>query len=362
MHVRCALKPVQVAAEGVGMERVSSRASLRRQESPLDRDLLARLLDEHFDGRPGLMQEFPLLIRESLAGRGFVWAQPELGYVAHAAWKPLELVADERRVLAAGIGLVTTHEAFRGCGLATDLVQACLDQARDEGLCWALLFSAPRSLYSRLGFVSAGLERITLLEGSPPTPVVSEGVVSEGVAPDRVAPDGVPRDRVASGEGTPRSRRAGLSDVPRLLELLERHRLRVRRSLDEFEALVAIPCTRVFVAEQAGVVEAYCVEGKGRDLRGYVHEWAGSPELLPALFEHVREQCGGSLRILSPESEPPPVRGQVLHSGGFVLARSLTAESPRESPGCDSRSAADVQIDATKPLDLDFYVWGLDSI
>ena len=286
-----------------------------------DGSRVAHFLDQEFDGVAGLLQEFPLLIGASNRGRRFV-LEEEGRIVAHAAWRPLILRSGAERLLAAGIGLVTTHRTCRGRGYATRVVQHCLEQAREMGAELALLFAAPRSLYRRLGFVPAGRERLIRLE--------------------------------AGGAGA-KLRRAGTGDATELLRLLERHPFRVERTPADFETLLSIPDTHAYVLERDGRPRAYCVEGKGRDLRGVVHEWAGEPAEVERLLRALVTQRGRPVCLLGPESEPSP-----LDAPGLLqpFAQILILR-PQRFGGTD---AAAVFGDAHKPAQLPIYIWGLDSV
>jgi predicted N-acetyltransferase YhbS len=287
-----------------------------------DERALRALLDVHFDGGPGLLEEFPLLTGRDNRSRCRVIADgAEL--VAHAAWRPVELVCRSERVRAAGIGLVTTHAAHRGRGLASELVSACVAEARAAGCELALLFGAARGLYRRLGFVPCGRERITRIAAPPVR------------APGRL-------------------RAGGRADVPELLELLRAQPLRVERSAAEFERLLAIRNTQLHVFAREGGVVAYAVIGKGRDLQGVVHEWAGEPEAVAGLLAALARKIGPDLCALSPEALPPPVDG--AHEIGSLA--QLCILRPERFGSSDP---VRVFGDADTPAEWPFYVWGLDS-
>ena len=325
-HVRCRLKDAQAPSEPVGMTAQSSVAgatTTRVRASP-DTDALACLLDEHFDGRPGLVEELPLLLGPTNRERCFV-AEHDGAYLAHAAWRPLSLLSGTERVRAAAIGAVTTHGDARGRGLATHLVERCLEAAALEGCELALLFGTSRGLYARLGFVCAGRERLVELRPDP----------------------GVPR---------PGGARAGrVADAPRVLELLRGHAIRVDRGLAEIEQLLAVPGTRLHVIEESGHGVAYCVEGKGRDLARVIHEWAGHPARVAELMRWRASTPGGPLWALGPATLPAPVAG-VEHLGTMAQLRIL---QPERFGGTDP---VEIFGDAAHPARLPLYVWGLDSV
>ena len=285
---------------------------------------IGAFLDQEFDGAAGLLQEFPLLIGEANRLRRFV-LEKEGELLAHAAWRPLTLCSGKKRLRAAGIGLVTTHRLRRGRGYATRLVQHCLEQAREGGAEIALLFAPVRGLYERMGFVPAGRERVIQL---------AAGAELQADAA-----------KIRIGDSR---------DVPDLLSMLERHSLRIQRTKDEFEKLLTIPDTRTHVLERSGAPVAYCIEGKGRDLRGVIHEWAGERSSVEHLLCAVLSAPGGPACVLAPDSEPAPVLGPSILQ---TLAQFLILRPER----LGSADPVAVFGDARTRARLPIYIWGLDS-
>jgi predicted N-acetyltransferase YhbS len=316
----------------------SSGVPSRADSAPDDRALW-QLLDRDFDGAPGLAAEYPLLVGPSNRDRRWVIREGEC-FAAHAAWVPVNLISGDRRLRAAGIGLVTTARDRRGRGLAASLVASCLRDASAEGRELAILFGTPSNLYRRHGFVPAGRERITRVEAAPSV---------DSAAAERVGPD---HQCIGGKHGI---RRGGPADAARLLPLLERHPLRVERSLAQFETLLAIPRTRLWILEDGKGPVAYCVEGKGRDLEGVVHEWAGEPDAVATLARAVAAGLAGPLWLLSPESVLVPLDGEAAIGPVCQVALLETARFGDDDP---------VQLfgDAHHAGRIPFYVWGLDSM
>ena len=320
-----ALKGVQLPAEmpAMGTDAPPTRELLALPEPCVDYPALESFLDHEFDGVPGIAREFPMLVGARNPGRSLV--QRERGaIVSHAAWKRLELVAGRRRLSAAGIGLVTTAAGQRGRGLATRVISSCLEAALREGMDLAVLFGTPSALYTRLGFVLAGRERVVQISLEPGTPTA-------GI------------------------RCGGPEDAARLLPLLASHLLRVSRSAEDFAALLEIPETRLYQLERGGRPEAYCVVGKGRDLGGVVHEWAGAPAAVAALLRGVAALQARSLPVIGPEALAAPVAGE-SRVGPLAMFRVLRPES------LGSDDPVELFGDPETPARLPIYIWGLDSI
>jgi GNAT superfamily N-acetyltransferase len=289
--------------------------------------VLRELLDAHFGGGPGVIEEFPLLLGAEHGGRS--WLLLDGGRaLAHAAWRPLALHCGPQRLAAAGIGLVTTHAAWRGRGLASALVAHCTQEAARAGAALALLFGEERGLYVRLGFAPAGRERRIELPARPAATALPP-------APGRV-------------------RRATLADAPALHALLLAQPWRVERSAAQFAALLRVPRTHAYLIEREGRALAYCCTGKGRDLQGVLHEWAGEPAALRALVARVQQLEPGLRWLLAPAPALPPAEGPAA-LGPLLLARALHPEAlgsddPAHLLGAGERAGA-----------LEAYVWGLDS-
>jgi len=289
-----------------------------------DRSALASLLGRAFGGEPGLEAEFPTLTDRGNAQRSFSIACEDGTLAAHAAWRPLALRSGERRISAAGIGLVATAPELRGRGLARRVVERCIDEALRGGAELALMFGELSPLYARLGFARAGRERIT-----------------------RVDPADCARD--------PRVVKGTHSAVPDLLALLEGHPLRVERSAADFERVLDVVGTHLYLLADRGTVLAYCVEGKGRDLGGVIHEWAGDPGHVEALIRGVVALRAEPLWALSPLDRAAPLDGEHA-AGALALFRVLR---PDRLGGSD---VVELLGDERHPARLPIYVWGLDSV
>jgi predicted N-acetyltransferase YhbS len=288
-----------------------------------DFSALSCFLDAAFGGAGGIVDEFPVLTQDDNRSRCFV-VESAGQIAAHAAWAPLVLRCGGRELPAAGIGLVATASAHRGCGLASQLVAHCIAQGTAQGAEVALLFGESTLLYARLGFTRAGRERITRLD---PDPERSDKRLSAG----------------------------GPGDAARIHPLLMAHPVGVLRDVARFERLLAIPHTHLYLLEGSQGPLAYCVEGKGRDLRGVIHEWGGAPAHVEALLHAVVAGLTQPLFVLSPECLPAPADG-VSTLGAVAQLRVLRpdrlgTDDPRELFGDEQRSGR-----------LPFYVWGLDSI
>lgn len=166
-------------------------------------------------------------------------------------------------VLHAGvIGAVATDPAWRGHGLAGQVLAALEATARGMGLDLLVLWATETGLYERAGFVRAGREWVAAWH------------------------DGL--------EAVPGNVRLAVArDLPELARLHDAEPVHTERSPADWEQLFAIPAMQVFVSlDTQGRVEAFAACGKGIDLVNCIHEWAGAADALPALASHALAATG----------------------------------------------------------------------
>jgi hypothetical protein len=152
-------------------------------------------------------------------------------------------------------------------------------------------------------------------------------------------------------------------DAAATLRLYRAHPARAERRLAEHAALLATPGLRARVALAGEEVVAYACEGRGEDLQGVVHEWAGEPEAVLGLQRRLAESVlarGEPAFAIGPDAEHPVcrawlARGLRPRAGVLGMGRSLVEgrAAPRLCPvGFD---------DGRSPLS-GLFLWGLDSI
>ncbi len=182
--------------------------------------------------------------------------------VAHAALFHHRVHVHGRVLQAGVIGAVATDPAWRGHGLAGQLLEELATTARNSDIDLLVLWATETGLYERAGFVRAGREWIALWhDGLPPV------------------------------QG--RVRRAATEDIPELARLHDAEAVHTERSLADWEQLFTIPAMQVFVALTAdGSIKAFAACGKGIDLVNCIHEWAGAEDVLPALATHALTASG----------------------------------------------------------------------
>ncbi len=128
-----------------------------RAPRPDELDAVLDLVNDTFSpvGRTmGL--EFPQLLSDANLARLRVFVDPRTGLpAAHAGYVRFGLVAEGCRIPVAALGSVCTEQAYRGMGLASDLVESIIQQAVAEGLVM-MLISGGSNVYRRLGAADTG--------------------------------------------------------------------------------------------------------------------------------------------------------------------------------------------------------------
>lgn len=218
-------------------------------------------------------------------------------------------VVDGEHLRVGLIGAVSTAAAHRGRGFASRLLEAAERELAARGCALALLWAEDPRFYHLRGWRPIGAEDDYLLP-----PMLSPRL-----------PRVVARDA-----------RAG--DAARLHELAGAHPTRVERTREEMQALLGCRGMRVRVALDGERITAYTCCGRGRDLRGVVHEWGGvEDDVLGLLALELAELDGGmpGLFVMAPADahglrarlaalDVAPIRG--ILGLGKVLDRRTLAE------------------------------------
>lgn len=235
-----------------------------------------------------IAEEYPLVFDERFDGRFVVAEEPAGSDVGSGAgtvrstcaFLVRELVTEAATIRAGLIGSVATERGSRGRGLAGEVLRAAEAELAKAGCVFALLWPDDHTYYANRGYVPFGAE--------------SDHIVGPELLPLLPDADGV--------------RALRPSDAPRLHALYSRHPTRVARTAAEMDALLGTPGMQVLVEERAGEVSAYACLGRGPDLAGVVHEWAGhSRGVLALLGAHLRLRLArgvtGALIVMAPGVE-----------------------------------------------------------
>jgi predicted N-acetyltransferase YhbS len=316
-------KGVGTMAEPCGVERAGARADAQVDRSDLDGpraprpdelDAVLDLVNNTFSpvGRTmGL--EFPQLLSDANLARLRVFVDPKTGLpVAHAGYVRCELAVEGGRIPVAGLGSVCTDKAYRGMGLASELVESIMRQAVDEGLVM-MLISGGSNVYRRLGAVDTG--DFLRVEAN-----------REQVSSLRNAAVDWPLHSAAA------IRLAVEDDIPALASIYRREPVRYIRSVSDFRELA----WQKPDVKRLGSMERTWVGGLVRDslayiivrirtaddgaIRLHVAEFAGARCCVLQMIAHAcAEYDPDLLTIAVPVSDLE--MGALLHQAGLTLHR-----------------------------------------
>ena len=285
-----------------------------RAPRPDELDAVLNLVNNAFNpvGRTmGL--EFPHLFGDANVARLRIFVDPRTGLpVAHAGYVRCELAVEGCRISVAGLGSVCTDEAYRGMGLASELVESIMRQAVAEGLVM-MLISGGSNVYRRLGSadtgdflrVEANREQISSLR--------------------QAAVDWPSHSAVAM-------RLAAEDDIPAMASIYRREPVRYVRSVWDFREL----SWQKPDVKRLGSLERTWVGGLVRDslayiivrirtaddgaVRLHVAEFAGARWCVLQLIAHACAEYGPDvLTITVPASDLE--MATLLHQAGLMLQR-----------------------------------------
>lgn len=245
----------------------------------------------------------------------------------------------------ARIGSVATAPGSRGRGLASSLVMQLHRELHAEGMAVAALWAERGGLYARLGYAPVGSAWLTPAAPLPQVPF-----------------------------------RPGLRITPWRpgMPLCPRGGMELRRSEVETRALGSIPGVEGVVGLREGSVCAHALVGKGRDMQGIIHDWAGALEDVLALVGAL--QGSGARLMMTPATHPilarlpPPVtklpmawmsildRAALLQWAATRLEARPQLSALEDGPLLQALFGAPPDAAAPAPGLLPLFIWGLDSI
>lgn len=193
--------------------------------------------------------------------------------LSHAVIKPLIIKTPHIIFKAGAIGSVVTEDDHRGQGLSTQIIQDCLRIATEQSCDIAILWTDIFDFYRRLGFELGGSEYSFIIDENFDFPTGDLRFSTDS----KISAEAIHR-------------------------LYSKHTVNSVRSVEETRKFLSIPQTKVYTAwEPNGQLAAYAIEGKGMDLKGYLHEWGGSVSKLLPLFSFIRTFKNQSFVVICPK-------------------------------------------------------------
>lgn len=194
--------------------------------------------------------------------------------LSHAIMKPTFVKTPVAVWQIAAIGSVVTRDDQRNKGLSTKVIQACLQEAKNQSCDLAILWTDLYDFYRKLNFELAGVECSVLFDKkfSEQQPVSNCKII------------------------------LGPQVDPYALQKLHlNHTVSCPRTIEEIQNFLRIPNSEIYSSwNEQGQLVSYAVIGKGLDFTNYVHEWAGSlPEVMNLMAQIVKRK-NESITMITP--------------------------------------------------------------
>lgn len=228
------------------------------------------------------------------------------GFAAHAMFHRVVARVGETRLPMGLIGLVYTDPKARGRGLGSQVVAACVEAIKDQGIPLAVLWSDRPDFYARQDFHPAGREELLVMD-------------------ERCIRD-AGRRLAAPGTGI-EVRGVARDDFEALEPLYASKRSRAERAAGALARQAAGPGVHMRVAQREGRVRGYAAMGRGDDFQGIVHEWAGETAAVLACLGDLARDRPALGMLAGPDADPLldalRAAGAGSHSSSFALIRLL---------------------------------------
>lgn len=246
--------------------------------------------------------------------------------LSHAVLKPLVIKTPLLVYKVGAIGSVVTAQDRQGQGLSSQILEACLHEARVQECDFAILWTNLYDFYRRIGFELSGFEESVVIENefSPP----------------------VDKLRYVTGAQV---------DPQAVLRLYSQHTVGSARTIEDVRKFLQIPNSQVHTAwDSSNQLVAYAVEGKGADLTDYVHEWGGGVSALMSLFANLRKTKGRPFTVILPNHSVNLLtalqrRNVTINQGYLGMIKLLNPENffAKVSKAARSLAIADLVLEKT---------------
>ena len=209
-----------------------------------------------------IQHEYPTaLVLNNIHNMSIITDEETSQIVSHALVKPLVMKSPHTVFKIGAIGSVVTSPDFRNRGLSTQNIHRCLDMARTQNCEMVILWTDKYDYYKKFGFETAGFEY---------TYQVSPLSTNSNINTDL------------------KFLKTNKVDPSALLRLYSQHTVGCVRTVEDFQKFLTIPNTNVYTAwSKENQLLGYAIEGKGIDLQGFIHDWAGGTSTLLDLLNFI---------------------------------------------------------------------------
>jgi len=282
----------------------------------------------------GMLPRFPVLFGPANLGNCRVLLDGDR-VVSHVVYLPRQAVLGGPVVAAACVGAVCTDEAYRGRGLASQVLDDCEARMRRQGLD-VIYISGDRDLYRRWGARKVGRHLLFKV-----TPAIAERLVSPALALADAGPD----------------------DLPVLAALYEAKPVRFSRGHGDWEAWFRCGhcegrTARATIGRAEGRPVAYVAHTPfpPDDGEPTALEWGGAPSRVAALLAALAARAGPSGLCLTLEESEDAELAHLLKRAGARpepgdTCRTVRALRPAalfdKARPCLPESAQDIRVDET---------------
>jgi GNAT superfamily N-acetyltransferase len=226
-------------------------------------------------------RDFPIFFsKENLP---HLWvATEENQVIAHSGAYFSSLRIEGEELPVGGIGGVYSEEEHRGKHAPSLLIEKCCEDLKSRGAALAFLWTGEHAYFRKQHFELVGRQWMINIPLEDAKRLLDETGTDDGEVRDTV----------------------GAEFFQKSLALFTKFPLGTARSLDVHSRLLSSTGCRVLSFWKDLELKAYLVIGKGFDLQGYVHEWAGEEKSLHALLAHAADILQRDLVVLSPQFTP----------------------------------------------------------
>tara|TARA_R110000868_G_scaffold55424_11_gene172405 strand:- start:8336 stop:9193 length:858 start_codon:yes stop_codon:yes gene_type:complete len=164
--------------------------------------------------------------------------------IAHSGYCLREVRVANETFMAAFVGGIAVHQAYRGQGLFKKIFTSLIEQLEQQ-VDFFLLWSGDNALYEKFGFVQCG--RIYQIGNS------------------------------TAFHAPLKTSSLSINDIEQMRDLYESSwPNRVVRSHKQWLSLLEMPSIDIYLEKKGGVLQSYAIKNKGFDLQGIVHEFAST--------------------------------------------------------------------------------------
>ena len=281
-----------------------------------------------------IVDEYPLLLTNSDDSRSTSYCALHSGtIVSHASLqvRNFKTTAEKKTDKIGLVGNVATEKSWRGRGVMHCLFKEIQKRMVDQDLSLIVLWSDLIEFYQKLGFTSLGRENRFLLLRASCTPLAADSFTY--IEPPNYS----------------------LELTTDLLRLRQKSYGSLERTAEEFQKLLSIPETYLFVEREGPAIKSFAIVGKGADLVGVIHEWGSStPKGIVGLAASIMDFGRiDELLLLTPEQ---------MASEQLTLISSIAAKREEFPMALGMKNPHSPVADSAWDALAKGFLWGLDSI